>query len=102
MLFYGFEDGGTHAVVACVLLGLLATKVLAVRLGGRPGYLLPIIGSVLFAVAIVAIAIAVVTAHFGPTSSAELEAQEERLQQRIELREEALEQREEREEERGR
>lgn len=51
--FYGFEDGGTHAVVACVLLGLLATKVLAVRLGGRLGYLLPIIGvSVLCAFAI--------------------------------------------------
>lgn len=51
--FYGFEEGGTHAVVACVLLGLLAAKVLAVRLGGRFGRLLPIIGvSVLFAFAI--------------------------------------------------
>lgn len=68
----------------------------------RPPQAIQIIGSVLFAVAIVAIAIAVVTAHFGPTSSAELEGQEERLEQRIELREEALEQREEREEERGR
>jgi len=51
--FYGFEEGGTHAVVACVLLGLLATKVLAVRLGGRLGRLLPIIGvSVLLAFAV--------------------------------------------------
>lgn len=51
--FYGFEEGGSHAVVACALLGLLATKVLAVRLGGHLGRLLPIIGiSVLFAFAI--------------------------------------------------
>jgi hypothetical protein len=51
--FYGFEEGGTHAIGACVLLGLLATKVLAVRLGGRLGRFLPIIGvSVLLAFAI--------------------------------------------------
>jgi len=51
--FYGFEEGGAHAVVACVLLGLLATKVLAVRFGGRLGRLLPIVGaSVLLAFAI--------------------------------------------------
>lgn len=51
--FYGFEEGGAHAVAACVLLGLLAAKVLAVRLGGRLGRLLPIVGlSVLCAFAI--------------------------------------------------
>ena len=51
--FYGFDEGGTHAVVACTLLGLLATKVLAVRLGGRLGRLLPVIGvSLLVAFAI--------------------------------------------------
>jgi Family of unknown function (DUF6529) len=42
--YYGFEDGGTHAVVAYVLLGLLATKVLVVRVGGRLGRLLPLLG----------------------------------------------------------
>lgn len=67
----------------------------------RPPQVVQILGSVLFAAAIVAVAIAVVTAHFGPTSNAELEAREERLEQRIELREEALERREEAEEERG-
>lgn len=46
---------------------------------------------------IVVIAIAVVTAHFGPTSNAELEAREERMEQPIELREEALERRVKRE-----
>lgn len=68
----------------------------------RPPQAVQILGSVLFAAAIVVIAIVMVTAHFGPTSSAELEAREERLDQRIELREEALEMREEREEERRR
>ena len=66
----------------------------------RPPQAIQILGSVLFAIAIVAVAIAVVTAHFGPTSSAELEAREERVEQRMELREEALERREELEEER--
>jgi hypothetical protein len=51
--YYGFDEGGAHAVGACVLLGLLATKVLVVRLGGRLGRLLPIFGvSVLLAFAI--------------------------------------------------
>lgn len=51
--FYGFEEGGAHAVAACVLIGLLATKVLIVRLGGRLGRLLPIVGvSVLLAFAL--------------------------------------------------
>lgn len=60
-----------------------------------------LIGSLLVAAAIVAIAIVVVTAKLGPTSTAELDAQEDRLKQRIELREERLEQLEERREERG-
>ncbi|MET0306439.1 MAG: hypothetical protein ABW196_09465 [Solirubrobacterales bacterium] len=68
----------------------------------RPPQVVQILGSVLFAALIVAVAIAVVTAHFGPTSSAELEAREEWLEQRMELREEALERREELEEERRR
>jgi Family of unknown function (DUF6529) len=45
--YYGFDfgdDGGTHAVVAVVLLGVLATKVLVVRAGGRLGRLLPLLG----------------------------------------------------------
>lgn len=51
--FYGFEEGGAHAVAACVLLGLLAAKVLIVRVGGRLGRLLPIVGvSVLLAFAL--------------------------------------------------
>lgn len=52
-----------------------------------------ILGSLLVALAIAAIAIAVVTAHFGPTSHAELEAREERIDQRIDAREERLKQR---------
>ena len=59
-----------------------------------------LIGSLLVAALIVAIAIAVVTAKLGPTSTAELEAQEERLEQRIDAREERAKQREEAREER--
>ena len=54
-----------------------------------------LIGSLLVALAIVAVAIAVVTAKFGPTSAAERELEEERLEQREELQEERLEQQEE-------
>jgi type II secretory pathway pseudopilin PulG len=57
--------------------------------------------SLLVAVGIVAIAIAVVTAKFGPTSAAEREAREDRIRERQELREERLEQREELREERA-
>ena len=52
------------------------------------------LGSLLVALAIVAIAVIVVTAKFGPTSAAEREAQEERLEQREEIREERLERQE--------
>ncbi len=42
--FYGFEDGGAHAVFGCVLLGAIALKVVAVRAGGRLSRLLPGLG----------------------------------------------------------
>jgi len=42
--YYGFEDGGTHAIVACVLLGVLTVKVAVVRIGGRVSRLLPLLG----------------------------------------------------------
>jgi uncharacterized membrane protein len=46
--FYGFEEGGAHAVFGCLLLGALALKVLAVRIGGSSSPLLPWIGIALF------------------------------------------------------
>jgi hypothetical protein len=46
--FYGFEEGGAHAVFGCVLLGALALKVLVVRAGGRHSRLLPILGVSVF------------------------------------------------------
>ena len=52
-----------------------------------------ILGSLLVALAIAAVAVAVVTAHFGPTSHAELEAREERIDQRLDAREERAKQR---------
>ncbi len=66
----------------------------------RPRQSLQILGSLLAALAIAAIAIAVVTAHFGPTSTAKLEAREDIAKQRAEAREEAREAREEAREER--
>ncbi len=42
--FYGFEEGGAHAVFGCVLLGAIALKVLVVRVGGRLSRLLPLLG----------------------------------------------------------
>jgi hypothetical protein len=60
-----------------------------------------LIGSLLVALAIAAVAVAAVTARIGPTSAAEREAledridlQEERLEQREDLREERLKDRE--------
>ncbi|HYH53069.1 MAG TPA: hypothetical protein VD761_02980 [Solirubrobacterales bacterium] len=55
--------------------------------------------SILVALVITAAAIAVVTAHFGPTSHAELEVQEERIDTRADAREERREAAEERREE---
>jgi bifunctional ADP-heptose synthase (sugar kinase/adenylyltransferase) len=57
----------------------------------RPSQGVQLLGSLLAALAIAAVAVAVVTAKFGPTSSAERELQE----QRIEQREEAIEERQE-------
>lgn len=62
----------------------------------RPSQGVQLLGSLLAALAIAAVAVAVVTAKFGPTSSAEREVQE----QRIEQREEAIEGRQELREER--
>ncbi|HEU4739330.1 MAG TPA: DUF6529 family protein [Solirubrobacterales bacterium] len=47
--YYGFEEGGAHAVFGCLVLGALAAKVLAVRVGGSSSPLLPWIGIALFA-----------------------------------------------------
>jgi len=46
--FYGWEEGGVHAVLGCLVLGALAAKVLAVRFAGSSSSLLPWIGIVLF------------------------------------------------------
>lgn len=61
----------------------------------RPPQALQVLGSVLVALAIAAVAIAVVTAHFGPTATAELEAREDIAKERAEQREEARKAREE-------
>ncbi len=60
----------------------------------RSSQIAQIAGSLLVGLAIAAIAIWVVTEHFGPTSVAKLEAQEERFGQRQDAREEAREARE--------
>jgi hypothetical protein len=65
-----------------------------------PSQAAQIVGALLVALAIAAVAIAVVTAHFGPTSTAALEAQEDRIDARIDAREEAAKQREDAIEER--
>lgn len=56
------------------------------------------IGSLIAAAAIVAVAILVVTAKFGPTSTAELDAREAIAKERADAREERLEAIEERRE----
>lgn len=57
------------------------------------------VGSLLVAVAIVAIVIALVTSKFGPTSIAEQEAREDRLEQQEDIVDERQDGREERREE---
>lgn len=42
--YYGFEEGGAHAVFGCLLLGAIALKVFVVRVGGRLSGLLPLLG----------------------------------------------------------
>ena len=55
-----------------------------------------LLGSLIAAVLIVVLAIAVVTLKFGPTSAAELEAREERQDQRLDAAEERREEAEDR------
>jgi hypothetical protein len=55
-----------------------------------------LLGSLVAAVVIVAVAILVVTLQFGPTSSAELEAREERRDQRLDAAEERRDEAEDR------
>jgi Family of unknown function (DUF6529) len=43
--YYGFEEGGAHALFGCLLLGLLALKIFVVRVGGRLSRLLPTLGA---------------------------------------------------------
>lgn len=65
----------------------------------RPSQGVQLLGSLLAAFAIAAVAVAVVTAKLGPTSSAERELEEQRIEQReeaIEERQELLEERLER------
>jgi flagellar biosynthesis/type III secretory pathway M-ring protein FliF/YscJ len=59
----------------------------------RGSHTLQVLGSLLVAAVIVAIVIVVVTERLGPTSVAELDAQEARREQRIERAEERREQR---------
>lgn len=66
----------------------------------RPPQSLQMLGSLLVALAIAAVAIAVVTAHFGPTSTAKLEAHEDVVKARADAREERAKRREEAREER--
>jgi hypothetical protein len=66
----------------------------------RPSQLAQIVGSILVALVIAAIAIAVVTAHFGSTPVAELEAREERIDAREDAREDREKAREDAREER--
>ena len=54
----------------------------------RPSALAQVVGSLLVALAIAALAVALVTAHFGSTPVAELEAREERIDARLDAREE--------------
>jgi len=64
-----------------------------------PSQMTQIFGSILVALVIAAIAVAVVTAHFGPTSTAKLEAREDAIDARVDAREERAKQREDRREE---
>jgi F0F1-type ATP synthase membrane subunit b/b' len=64
-----------------------------------PSQVTQIAGSLLVALAIAAVAVAVVTAHFGPTANAKLEAREDLIDTRIDAREERRKEREDRREE---
>lgn len=67
----------------------------------RRAEVMQIVGSLLAALAIAAVAIWAVTEHFGPTSTAKLEAREERIDQRLDAREDAQKAREDAREEGG-
>ncbi len=45
LAYYGFEEGGAHTVFGCILLAVIALKVVAVRVGGRLSHLLPLLGA---------------------------------------------------------
>ena len=60
-----------------------------------------LVGSLLVAAAIFAVAIVAVTAQLGPTSAAELDAREEARDARIDAREELRDERQDRREERA-
>ncbi|MDX6627723.1 MAG: hypothetical protein QOE56_2712 [Solirubrobacterales bacterium] len=47
--FYGFDDDAAHSVLGCALLGAIALKLIAVRLGGALTRLLPLLGVTLLA-----------------------------------------------------
>ncbi|HXQ88836.1 MAG TPA: hypothetical protein VN733_04285 [Solirubrobacterales bacterium] len=66
-----------------------------------PSQMAQIVGSILVALAIAAVAVAVVTAHFGPTSTAKLEAREDVIDARVDAREERREAAEDRREDGG-
>lgn len=94
---------GDAIVVVTVLVAVMCLTYFGLEEDGA--VLHAVLGSLLVAAAIVAIVIVVVTGELGPTSVAELEAQEERRDQRIERAEERRERRidllEERQESRG-
>jgi hypothetical protein len=46
--YYGWEEGGAHAIFGTLVLAVLALKVLAVRIGGSSSPLLPWLGIALF------------------------------------------------------
>jgi hypothetical protein len=60
----------------------------------RPPQAIQMLGSLLVALAIAAVAIAVVTAHFGPTATAKLEAREDIAKERVKQREDLVDERE--------
>ncbi len=47
--YYGFEDGGAHALFGTALLVVIALKVIAVRVGGSSSPFLPWLGAALLA-----------------------------------------------------
>jgi hypothetical protein len=50
--YYGFEDGGAHALFGTALLVVIALKVIAVRIGGSSSPFLPWLGVALLALVV--------------------------------------------------